>query len=225
MQKFHKVTACEENQFMIKKWYFYLSLVGIIAFLNLSFKNEKTNLNTKVQTVEKKTTITVFSTPKSTDLYVASTQNLFFGYKEAIAHKESNGDYEKVNSLGYMGKYQFGSRTLLAIGVKNKQQFLSNPELQEKAFIALLSKNKSLLKSVIEKHEGQVINEILITESGILAAAHLAGAGSVKKFFRHNGKKRFRDAFGTSLQSYLKEFGGYDTSLIVADNDATVHSI
>ena len=53
-----------------------------------------------------------------------------------------------------------------------------------------------------------------ITESGILAAAHLAGPGSVKKYLRSYGKEGFSDAFGTSIRYYMKKFSGYDTSSI-----------
>ena len=34
------------------------------------------------------------------------------------------------------------------------------------------------------------MNGIEITESGILAAAHLSGAGNVKKYLRSNGKTK-----------------------------------
>lgn len=94
--------------------------------------------------------------------------------------------------------------------------------MQEKAFIALLSKNKWELRAIIEKYEGAILNGTRITESGILAAAHLAGVGSVKKYFRYKGKRFFKDAYGTSLRSYLKRFGGYDTSFIIADSTASV---
>jgi hypothetical protein len=219
------VTAREENQFMIKKWYFFLSLIGIVTFLSLSFKNEKKSLSPVAQSVEKETTTTTFPSTDPSTVDIPFTKNLFVGFKEALAHKESRGKYKKVNSFGYLGKYQFGVQTLRAIGVKNHHHFLNNPELQEKAFIALLSKNKSLLQGVIEQYEGSIIDGILVTESGILAAAHLGGAGSVKRFFKHKGKKYFRDAYGTSIRSYMKAFGGYDTSVIVADVNATVHSI
>jgi hypothetical protein len=63
---------------------------------------------------------------------------------------------------------------------------------------------------------------IRVTESGILAAAHLGGVGSVKKFFRNNGNRYYKDAYGTSIRSYMREFGGYETSGIVADSNATV---
>ncbi len=122
-----------------------------------------------------------------------------------------------------MGKYQFGSKALRAIGVKNDKEFLKDPALQEKAFIALLSINKWILRHEIKRYEGKIINGVEVTESGILAAEHLGGAGSVKNFFRNKGNKHFRDAYGTSLRSYMKAFGGYDLSYIEADSNATIH--
>ena len=124
-----------------------------------------------------------------------------------------------------MGKYQFGIETLKSVGIHDKDVFLNSPELQEKAFLALLSKNKWELKKEIEKYDGKVINGLHVTESGILAAAHLGGAGSVKKFFRYKGKRNFKDAYGSSIRSYMKMFGGYDTSFIVANVNAKARSI
>jgi hypothetical protein len=37
------------------------------------------------------------------------TGNLFVGFKQALGFKESK--YQKINSLGYLGKYQFGTET------------------------------------------------------------------------------------------------------------------
>ena len=124
--------------------------------------------------------------------------------------------------MAILGKYQFGASTLKAVGIEDSKQFLNSPMMQEKAFVTLLAQNKSELKNVIDKYEGRVFSGILVTESGILAAAHLGGAGSVKKFFKHNGKRYFKDAYGTSVPSYLREFGGYETSGIAADCDAKV---
>jgi hypothetical protein len=41
-----------------------------------------------------------------------------------------------------------------------------------------------------------VVSGIVVTESGILAAAHLGGAGSVKRYFKNNGEKYIKDAYG-----------------------------
>ena len=213
---------------MIKKWYFYAGLVVIITFLSLGFK--PFSPKTKPWFITEKTDGSEYLLPsKEEDDYPASiklnvpyTGNRFIGFKEAIAFKESQGKYRMVNSIGYMGKYQFGSKTLRAVGVHNTKDFLKNPALQEKAFVALLSKNKWILRNEIEKYGGKIIDGIEITESGILAAAHLGGAGSVKNFFKNRGNRHFRDAYGTSLRSYMKAFGGYDLSYIEADSNATI---
>ena len=101
--------------------------------------------------------------------------------------------------------------------IYDTQHFLSNPVLQEDAFIALCSLNKWILRKDIRRSSGKKINGIEITESGILAAAHLAGAGNVKKYLRSNGIHSFKDAFGSSVQHYIKRFSGYDTSFIEAN--------
>ncbi|WP_103071482.1 peptidoglycan-binding protein LysM [Aquimarina sediminis] len=148
----------------------------------------------------------------------------YVGFKEAVAFKESRGDYGVVNQFGYLGKYQFGKGTLDLLGVRNisKNDFLNNPKLQEKAFYANLSRNKWILRRDIKWSEGKRINGVVVTESGILAAAHLSGPGAVKKYLRSGGVEGFSDAFGTTIRYYMKRFGGYDTSFVVPDRKAKV---
>ena len=213
---------------MIKKWYFYTSLTVITVFLSSGFK--PFNLETSYWFLinEEEGTHYLFPSENQEDYFnstIPFTGNFFVGFREAIGYRESQSKYKKINSLGYLGKYQFGIETLKSVGVHSSVTFLNSPELQERAFIALLAKNKSVLKNEIKKYEGTVLNGIQITESGILAAAHLGGAGSVKKYFKNNGKRYFRDAYGTSIRTYMKLFGGYDTSFIVADSNATVRNI
>ncbi len=144
----------------------------------------------------------------------------FVGFKEALAFKESGGDYSSVNTYGYLGKYQFGAETLKLIGIKNPVNFLKNPRLQEKAFIANAARNKWILRRDIKNFVGKRINGIIVTESGILAAAHLAGPGSVKKYLRSYGLHNFADGYGTTVYNYMKRFSGYDTSFVKADKKA-----
>lgn len=144
----------------------------------------------------------------------------YIGFKEAVAFKESRGDYKVINEFGYMGKYQFGKGTLQLIGIYDSNLFLNSPELQEAAFYANASRNKWILIRDIDRFVGQTINGIEITESGILAAAHLAGPGSVKKYLRSWGATAFSDAFGTTIGHYMKKFGGYDTEFVVPDKKA-----
>ena len=151
--------------------------------------------------------------------YVGKT---FVGFRQKLAFKESGGVLDRVNPYGYMGKYQFGRSTLRTVGVYDFQEFLKNSVWQDKAFSALLAKNKWELRREIPKYCGRVINGVKITESGLLAAAHLGGAGSVRKYLRSNGRSGFKDGFGTSLKSYMKKFGGYDVSHIKANRKAKV---
>ena len=146
----------------------------------------------------------------------------FVGFKEALGFKESGGDYFTVNTYGYLGKYQFGKETLKMIGIYNPSQFLKNPELQEKAFLANAERNKWILRRDIERFVGKKMNGITITESGILAAAHLSGPGSVKKYLRSHGADGFADAYGTTIQNYMKRFQGYDTSFVKPNRKAKV---
>jgi len=146
----------------------------------------------------------------------------FVGFKEAVAFKESRGNYFTVNTLGYLGKYQFGRGTLNVIGIYNTIDFLNDPQLQEQAFIANLKRNKWVLRRDIKRFVGKRIDGVLITESGILAAAHLAGPGSVKKYLRSYGAIGFADAYGTTIRNYMKKFSGYNTSFIQPDQKAKV---
>lgn len=134
-------------------------------------------------------------------------------FLDAIGFRESSGNYKAVNRFGYLGKYQFGRATLNAIGFKNvsNREFLANPSIQEKAMLTLLKRNKHTLRREIKKYVGKTIHGVYITESGILAAAHLGGAGNVKKFFR-NGKN-FADGNGTKITSYMKRFANYNLNV------------
>ena len=58
-----------------------------------------------------------------------------------------------------------------------------------------------------------LIKGITVSESGILASAHLVGSGKVKKWLKSNGKETKKDALGTSIESYMKRFGGYELNL------------
>lgn len=129
-----------------------------------------------------------------------------------IGFRESGNRYDITNKWGYMGKYQFGRSTLKGLGFKvTKQEFLNNPQLQEEAMMALLLHNKEKLQKYIDVFDGQTVNGMLITESGILAAAHLGGQGSVKRYFK-NGKV-FKDGNGTKITSYMNKFSGYEIKL------------
>ncbi len=139
----------------------------------------------------------------------------YIGFKEALAFKESQGDYFIINTLGYLGKYQFGIGTLQLMGVYNATAFLNDPKLQEKVFLTNIARNKWILRRDIKRYVGKRIAGIEITESGMLAAAHLAGAGNVKKYLRSYGAVDLKDSYGTSVGDYMRKFSGYDVSNVL----------
>tara|TARA_R100000081_G_scaffold79784_1_gene46709 strand:+ start:4366 stop:4899 length:534 start_codon:yes stop_codon:yes gene_type:complete len=130
-------------------------------------------------------------------------------FLDDIGFRESSGNYKAVNQYGYLGKYQFGRRTLNALGYEevSNREFLENHSLQEEAMYDLLIHNKRILRRQIEKYHGKTVNGIYITESGLLAAAHLAGPGNVKKFLRKG--QEFLDGNGTKMTEYMVKFSGY----------------
>jgi len=138
-------------------------------------------------------------------------------FLESIAVYESGSNYKRWNKWGYIGKYQFGisTRRATGFGYVNFYQFIKYPDIwsegeQDMAMIILLKKNQLTLQDVIDRNEGKLINGREITKSGILAAAHIAGAGGVRRYFRTNTNYNPKDPFGTSLETYLLYFSGYD---------------
>jgi len=192
---------------MIKKFLFLAVVFFLISATTTSLKKKKN------KTVHY---------PVNVDYNIPYLDKNFVAFKEAVAFKESQGKYSVVNTLGYLGKYQFGKNTLKRIGIYNTDAFLKNPELQEKAFVAYCKVNKWILRKDIKRSVGKTINGIKITESGILAAAHLGGAGNVKKFLRSNGETIFEDAYGATISQYLKKFSNYNVANITADRKAKV---
>ncbi len=161
----------------------------------------------------------IFSTAIIVPPFLGSS---FIGFREALAFKESQGNYFTINTLGYLGKYQFGIGTLKLMGVYNATYFLNNPVLQERVFQINIARNKWILRKDINRFVGKRIGGVEITESGMLAAAHLAGAGNVKKYLRSYGKYNVADVYGTDITNYMKKFSGYDVSYVAPKRNPKV---
>jgi len=131
-------------------------------------------------------------------------------FLDHMARRESDNTPNVVNKFGMMGKYQFDPRTVQVLGYRvSKNQFLRNPELQDSVMVSYMRANNSLLDRIIENYEGRKFKGIHITRSGVLAAAHLAGAGNVRKYFADSDMNGRTDANGTSIRDYLQEFNKY----------------
>ena len=172
--------------------------------------------------------------------YTAWHKNVMYEkYLHAIGNRESNNDYARVNSLGYLGRFQMGEAALTDVGfytkddtpkndwkgfwtqvskkfnVNSKETFLKNHKAQNYAIESYLKKQWGYIKHFnLDKSLYSKINGITITPSGLLAAAHLVGVGKVVQYFKSNGRYIPKDDYNTSLEEYLKKFANYDVSQI-----------
>ncbi len=124
---------------------------------------------------------------------------------------ESRGNYNPSGNENYWGKYQIGRMALDAIGFDKitKEEFIKDTLLQEVSIRRLMTLNKKSLSAHIGKWEGKTLNNIYITQSGLLAAAHLGGCQNVIRFLESNGSNVFCDGNGTPITKYMKHFSGY----------------
>lgn len=192
-----------------RKYSLFIILLATLALFSLmAFTTYRAKVLNPIIQLPVKGIVTIPVEPLTVDsieLSVSSHQ----AFLDAIGFRESGNRYNIVNRFGYMGKYQFGKKTLRGLGIKVTQdEFLNSPYIQEKAMYALLKQNKKYLRKYIAKYDGKYVHGVLVTESGLLAAAHLGGAGSVKKWFR-TGKVR-KDGNGVKITSYMEMFNGYD---------------
>lgn len=155
-----------------------------------------------------------------------------------LGARESCGNYKAFNKYGYAGKYQMGEMALVDAGYYRKtsciynndwkgcfvgkdgvysiQDFLNNPKAQENAQLIYKKRQWRYLKAVgADKYLGKTINGYMITASGLLAGAHLKGAGSVAKYLKSDGKLIEKDGFGTTVENYMKKFAGYDVAELI----------
>lgn len=168
-------------------------------------------------------------------------------FLEDLGARESGGQYDIENSLGYLGKYQFGKSALTDIGyygkndwtgkdgVYNKEIFLNSPKIQEKAIKEFQEKIWSYIKHYnLDKHINREIIGIKITTSGLLAGYHLKGIGAsaksvendksnrrkgLRSFLESEGKINGADEYGTKISEYIKKFADYKTPF---DKNSTI---
>jgi len=195
-----------------KKYRIFILLLATLALFSLmAFTTYRAKIINPIIELPVKG-ITIIPTEPLTVDKIELTVTSHQAFLNAIGFRESGNRYDIVNRYGYMGKYQFGKKTLRGLGFKmSKEEFLNSPLLQEQAMYALLKQNKKSLRKYIAKYDGKYIHGVLVTESGLLAAAHLGGAGSVKKWFR-TGKVK-KDGNGVKITSYMERFGGYDLNV------------
>lgn len=155
-------------------------------------------------------------------------------FLEAVGARESSGDYKIVNSIGFLGKYQMGEAALIDSdyykkdgtakndwkdewtgkdGVNSKADFLDSPKAQENAIRTYMDVQwKYITNMGLDKAVGKTLSDgTTLTQSGMLAGAHLVGIGGLRDYIKSDGQTVPKDGNGTKISEYVKEFAGYET--------------
>lgn len=142
-------------------------------------------------------------------------------YLAQIGKSESSTDYQAVNSIGYLGKYQMGYQALIdegyvkssvtsngqmtnpnswtgKDGITSKGDFLTNETIQESAMVGYTKKNYTRMLD-----NGAITQDTTKEEvGGMLAVSHLLGAGGANTWRKTGGGV---DANGTSGNEYFQK--------------------
>ncbi len=115
-------------------------------------------------------------------------------------------------------------------GIHSKQDYFNNGPIQEiiiREWHDILWGRIKLLE--LDKYAGQVLNGNQITISGMLSAAHLLGAGNsssdtagLKGYLVSGAVFSKADGNGTSANTYMNFFAGFETPFTVDHNKAEV---
>lgn len=159
--------------------------------------------------------------------FVASAADDYDAFLNKLGYYESGNNYTVTNHYGYLGRWQIGTQALQdigfmdsggnwtalanSLGVYSKEDFLHTPAAQDYAIRLLDKKIWSYIQYLgDDQYIGTQFRGITVTLSGLVAAAHLVGAGGVHKMFMTGVPTT--DALGNSCVFYLRELAGYDIS-------------
>ncbi len=144
----------------------------------------------------------------------------------ALRMMESGGDYQAVNTLNFLGAYQFGEAALIDLGyvrqdedpydnnysggwtdkngIDSATEFLGSKSVQDKAAVAWVKLMWHYIESEnLHRHAWTEIGGVELTPSGMLAATHLLGTGALEEFITSGGKSDPRDPYGMPVSSYM----------------------
>jgi hypothetical protein len=150
-------------------------------------------------------------------------------YFAQIGKSESGGNYAAVNSIGYVGKYQFGYPALIdggyvksscksnaqlsnpnmwigKNGIDSKEAWLANSAEQEAAMCAYTKRNYSTMCKIGAVTGDQSSEDV----AGMLAVSHLLGPGGAKQYRQGQNSA---DAYGTTGATYFNK-GKYAVAVL-----------
>lgn len=158
-------------------------------------------------------------------------------YLAALCTRESGCNPGSENKSGYLGNYQMGEAALIDAGyytkdntpdindwrgawtgkngINSKEDFFASAAKQTQAIDDYNIKQWDTIKADgSDQFLGQTINGILITESGLLAGAHLVGHAGLHQFLASNGQVVPHDGNKVAVIRYIDKFSGYNIAPI-----------
>tara|TARA_B100000902_G_C27244329_1_gene881751 strand:+ start:290 stop:1438 length:1149 start_codon:yes stop_codon:yes gene_type:complete len=148
---------------------------------------------------------TIPTLPKTDDTTFGFDIAAFNTFKDTLGQIESANDYSVRGGFNdhYLGRWQMGKAALEDVGIgysqEEQEDFLSNPDKQEKAFEEFTKQNHEYLVHKSDKYRNLPQTDKL----AVLSYAHNQGRGGALKYLE-TGKTQ-KDGFGSDAQMYIDE--------------------
>ena len=165
------------------------------------------------------------------------TPGSYEAFLGALRQFESSGNYRAVNTLNFIGAYQFGEAALIDLGyvlhdddaydndfsggftgkngIHSVDDFLENPAVQDQAaqeWMQLMWRYIEVYD--LDRHAWREMGDVTLSPSGMLAATHLLGPGALREFVELDGTADLRDLYGMPLRTYIVDLGGYSIPFV-----------
>ena len=151
----------------------------------------------------------------------------------ALRMMESGGDYQAVNTLNFLGAYQFGEAALIDLGyvqrdgdpydnnygggwtgkhgVDSAKEFLASRTVQDRAAEAWVKLMWHYIEAEnLDRHAWTEVGGRELAPSGMLAASHLLGTYALKEYIRTDGRADLRDPYGMPISNYIARMADVD---------------
>ena len=165
----------------------------------------------------------------------ALAEGTYLQFLQALANAESSNQPGIVNEYGYVGLFQMGELALQDAGyyrgdgtrdtndwtggwtgrdgINSLADFQASPQAQVNAVTRYHQVIENYISANgLRKYIGTTINGVVLTESGLVAGAHLVGMGNLGAWLRSGGRVVPMDGNKVPVTSYASRFAGYGVS-------------
>jgi hypothetical protein len=192
---------------IIIKWSIIISLILLSFF----------TLRNKIQIIDQST--------HTKEIIIVDTTNTLEQFLYQLRFIESSDNHKAWRpGSQFIGYYQLGNSA--RADVVNKapmlrtsiQNYWTNPEIQHKYGIVWLISLKKYLQPEIDRWNNTFYGSFYLTESGIIAMAHIVGPWTTRQWLRERNPSislayRIVDGNGKQGTDYLQQLGRYNLNL------------